>query len=169
MVTLYIAQSIDGFIAGPNQELDWLPQGGPDCGYNEFIENIDLIVMGKNSYEVIEGFGEWPYAKQENWVFSKSLKEARNAKVKDKSLLYYFQELCDRKVWLLGGGAMIREFFEAGLIHEFRIFTIPIVLGDGVPLWPAKKFKKSPLVLQGVKDWGEGIVETIYKQPPMDA
>lgn len=145
---VYIARSLDGYIAGKNGEIDWLESipnpDNSDLGFYKFIEGIDAIVMGRNSFEVVCGFGgEWPYNRP-LFVLSNSLKSVPE-KYSDKaevisgtipelqSALYargYYNLYID-------GGMTIQSFLKEDLIDELIISTIPILLGGGIPLFGA--------------------------------
>ncbi len=145
---VFIAKSIDGFIAGKNGELDWLNAipnpDNDDMGFYGLMDEIDAIVMGKTTFETVVGFGgDWPYSKHV-FVLSRSLKEIP-ANLKDKAtLLYGAEDEILEKIHSKGyfalyidGGSVVQNFLKADLIDELRISTIPIVLGDGVPLFAA--------------------------------
>ena len=143
---VFKAQSLDGFIAGKNGELDWLhaipnPDNN-DMGFNALMEEIDAIVMGRTTYETVLGFGaEWPYNKHV-FVLSNTLKSVPK-KLEDKITLMNGtpHEVLDKihdKGYLklyIDGGTTIQHFLKEDLIDELRITTIPILLGGGFPLF----------------------------------
>ncbi len=143
---VFIAKSIDGFIAGKNGELDWLhsipnPEGN-DMGYLSLMEEIDAIIMGRTTYEMVLGFdGSWPYIKHV-FVLSNALKEipeALNGKVTilkgaEAEILKAVHELGYYKLYI-DGGRVVQDFLKADLIDELRITTMPILLGGGFPLF----------------------------------
>lgn len=143
---VFIAQSLDGFIAGKNGELDWLhsipnPENN-DMGYNDLMEEIDAIIMGRTSFEVVCGFGgEWPY-KKHLFVLSNSLKEIPmnlNDKVSltkgsPKEILREVHDKGYHNLYI-DGGRTVQEFLKEDLIDELRITTIPILLGGGFSLF----------------------------------
>ena len=143
---VFIAQSLDGYISGKNGELDWLhetpnPEQN-DMGYNQLMNEIDAIVMGRTTYEVVLGFeGDWPYSKHV-FVLSTSIKEVP-AELQDRvSLLKGRPDEILRSIHAKGfeklyidGGRTIQDFLKADLIHELRITTIPILLGGGFSLF----------------------------------
>jgi len=142
---VYIATSLDGFIAREDGNVDWLI-GTPnpdnsDFGFSEFMENIDAIVMGKNSFEMVLSFGEWPYRKPV-FVLSNSLHKIPDnligkAEILNGNPLSIIKELNSRQFFNLyvDGGKVIQDFLELGLIDEMIITKIPIVLGSGIPLF----------------------------------
>lgn len=143
---VFIGRSLDGYIAGKNGELDWLNSiPNPDnigMGYYSLMEEIDAIVMGRTTFEVVLGFGgDWPYSKHV-FVLSNSLKEVPE-KLNDKvSLLKGSpQEILDQvhqkgyfKLYI-DGGRTVQNFLKEDLIDELRLTTIPILLGGGFPLF----------------------------------
>lgn len=143
---VYIAASIDGYIADLNNGLDWLQMvPNPDkldLGYGELIDRIDALVMGRNTYKTVAGFGgEWPYTKPV-FVYSSSLKnipEELTGKVEiiQGSPYEITDDLTERGYTNLyiDGGQTIQGFLDADLIEELIITRIPVLLGGGIPLF----------------------------------
>jgi dihydrofolate reductase len=143
---VFIAKSLDGFIAGKNNELDWLemvpnPEHN-DLGFDGLMNEVDAIVMGKTTFETVLGFGgEWPYEKH-IFVLSTSLKNVPE-KLKQKVTLLKgtVQEILNTihtkgfYSLYIDGGKTVQNFLKEDLIDELRITTIPVVLGDGIPLF----------------------------------
>ena len=136
--------SLDGFIAGPNGELDWLDKipapPGNDMGYSALVESVDALVMGTGTFEVVANFdGPWPYTLPVI-VMSNSLtavpSKAKDAELTTKSPSELVAELTERKMSRLyiDGGAVVASFAKAGLLDELIVTQLPVVLGDGVPL-----------------------------------
>ena len=143
---VFIARSLDGFIAGKNGELDWLhsipnPENN-DMGYNDLMEEIDAIVMGRTTFETVCGFGgEWPYSKHV-FVLSNSLKEVPVKLDKKVSLANGSPQEILNKIYAKGylklyidGGRTVQNFLKEDLIDELIITTIPILLGGGFSLF----------------------------------
>ena len=142
---VYIATSLDGYIATPEGGLDWLyavpnPENS-DYGYAEFIEGVDAIVMGRKTFEKVATFDPWPYAKPA-FVLSNTLKQLPKA-VEDKAeiisgdLNEIIQQLGNQGCsnLYIDGGSVIRSFLAEDLIDEITITTVPVVLGSGIPLF----------------------------------
>ncbi len=143
---VFIAKSIDGFIAGKNGELDWLhiipnPKN-IDMGFSDLMEEIDAIVMGRSTYETVVGFGvKWPYSKHV-FVLSNSLKEIPYS-LKDKVSLMNgspqeIVENLNKKGYLklyIDGGSIIQQFLKEDMIDELKITSVPILLGGGFSLY----------------------------------
>lgn len=144
--SVFIATSMDGFIAREDGRIDWLPSGEPtdaeDYGYKDFISTVDAIVMGRRTYETALGFGEWPYGAMPVIVLSgKALAiPARLAGTVEHMSLPpagVVQALADRgaKHAYIDGGATIQGFLRARLIQSLTITRIPVILGRGIPLF----------------------------------
>ncbi|MBE9060760.1 dihydrofolate reductase family protein [cf. Phormidesmis sp. LEGE 11477] len=142
---VYIATSLDGYIATPGGGLDWLyavpNPNNDDYGYADFIEGIDAIVMGRNTFEKVMTFDTWPYNKPV-FVLSNSLAQLPEA-VKNKAekvsgdLRKLVQQLGTRGYsnLYIDGGSVIRSFLAEDLIDEMTITTVPVLLGSGIPLF----------------------------------
>ncbi|WPR73456.1 dihydrofolate reductase family protein [Algoriphagus sp. NG3] len=144
--SVFIATSLDGFIAGENDELDWLSTFPKidhiDTGFNEFTSRIDALVMGRNTFEVVAGFeGEWFY-KKPVFVWSNSQTEIPE-KLQDKAFLVkgsipeVLAEIHGKgfKNLYIDGGKTIQSFLREDLIDEMIITTIPVLLGSGIPMF----------------------------------
>lgn len=143
---VFIAKSLDGFIAGPNGELDWL-QSIPnpdhiDMGFVDFMNSIDALIMGRNTFEMVASFdGPWPYDKHV-FVLSNQLAEIPS-KLQDKAsivkgeLTSILETLRDKGYndLYIDGGRTFQNFLAEDLIDELIITTIPVVLGGGIPLF----------------------------------
>lgn len=144
-VKLYIAISLDGKIAKPDGDVKWLDEiPNPemsDYGYVDFINNIDITLMGRNTYDFVVNSGvPFPYTETENYVFSRdaSLKDNENVKVIHGDPAKFVAELKEKDgkdIWLIGGGKINTILWNKGLIDELMVFVMPIVLGDGIPLF----------------------------------
>lgn len=143
---VFIATSIDGFIADKNGGIDWLEStpnpDNLDIGYLPFIEEIDAIVMGRNTFDIVCSFDiDWPYAIPV-FVLSNSLKElpneyAEKAFIVNGNLDKVLDHIHQKGLYNLyiDGGTTIRNFLNDDLIDDLILTTIPIILGEGVPLF----------------------------------
>lgn len=140
---VFIASSLDGYISDKDGKVDWLPNpSNNDFSYSKFIENIDAIVMGRNTYETVLGFGiDWPYEKHV-YVLSNKLEKLDDSLKNKVSLLNGDVNQIIKKIHKDGnknlyidGGKTIQRFLEKNLIDEITITTIPILLGDGSRLF----------------------------------
>ncbi|PJE30817.1 Dihydrofolate reductase [Pseudooceanicola antarcticus] len=167
---VFIATSLDGFIARPDGALDWLPQGGAeDYGYADFIARMDGIVMGRASYETVRGFGDWPY-ELPVIVLSHTLPpgpvEGTTAEVLSAPPEQVMAELASRG-WeraYVDGGAVIRDFLAAGLIEEIVLTRVPVLLGAGLPLFGALDGDLT-LTHEATRSWPSGLVQSRYHVP----
>ena len=146
--SVYIATSLDGYIARENGELDWLDAAnasvpeGEDCGFHQFLKSIDVLVMGRKTYEKVLSFGVWVYGNTPVVVLSRNKIEfpgdlSQNVSCSSESP----RELCERfadkgaKRLYIDGGITIQRFLADGLITDMTITVIPVVLGKGIPLF----------------------------------
>jgi dihydrofolate reductase len=141
--SVFIATSIDGFIARSNGALDWLPEGGGEPhGYTEFMATVDALVIGRKTFETVLSFPEWPYGPKPVIVLSSTpealeaprgalctIINAPPAEVVDRLAARGMDHL------YIDGGVTIQRFLEAGLIQRLIITRVPVVLGAGIPLF----------------------------------
>jgi dihydrofolate reductase len=168
-VVYYVASSTDGFIATPDGSLDWLAPfeaSGDDYGYADFYGSIDAVLLGSRTYEQALTFGEWPYPGKPAWVFSKRpLDPGRDdVTVTDRSPAEVAEEVSARglrRAWLVGGGALAGSFQVAGLITEYVVSYIPVVLGRGIPIFGAAGCRQ-PLRLVESTRYPDGVLQTRY-------
>ena len=168
---MYIATSADGFIARKNGDIDWLPpgsEGGEDYGYAEFISTVDYIVMGRNSFEKVLTFGEWQYDKKVIVLTSRDLTLPPELADKVEPLHLSPRELIQEmdirgaKRIYLDGGVTIQRFLREDLVDEMTITTIPVLIGEGLPLFGELE-KDINLELMTSKSFKNGFVQTRYK------
>ena len=168
-VTYYVACSLDGFIATADGGVDWLSEvsvEGEDYGYAEFFNSIDAMVMGSNTYEQVLRFGEWPYGDKLCWVLSeRRMTPARlEITVSNRSPSEVLAEIEAeglKRAWLVGGAELAGSFLAQHLIDEFVITVLPIVLGEGIPLF-GDQGGRQLLQLVGSHRAGNGIVTLHY-------
>ncbi|MGD0816950.1 MAG: dihydrofolate reductase family protein [Methanomassiliicoccales archaeon] len=137
-VVLFIASSLDGFIAGKDGDIGWLFTD-QDYGYSDFLAGIDSVIMGRRTYDQLLGMGDFPYRGKECYVFSRSVMGGDdNVEFVNKPVNEFVEELKASEgndIWLVGGSELIWHFLKAGLIDEFVISVHPFILGDGIPLF----------------------------------
>lgn len=177
-VSVFIAASLDGFIARPDGSLDWLETAnasvppGEDCGYQAFMDTVDGLVIGRHTYETVLGFGCWPYAGKR--VIALSSQPLTAPAVADSliegssenppELLTRLQAEGLRHIYV-DGGVTIRSFLCAGLVDRLTITTIPILLGQGRPLFGERKGDLS-LRLESSRAYPFGFVQSTYRVGP---
>lgn len=151
--SVYIATSLDGFIAREDGGLDWLPQpedgditandGDDDYGFGAFMDSVDALVMGRNTYEMVRSFdGEWPYGEKSVIVLSSRAVDipdglASTVEASSSAPAELIAELEARGMQHLyiDGGRTIQGFLNAGLISALIITRIPVLIGRGIPLF----------------------------------
>ena len=145
MVSVFVGASVDGFIARKNDDLDFLPEGGGEPhGYDEFIASVDALVIGRKTFEKVLTFGTWPYGDKRVVVLSSrplDLSAAAGGVVEQMagSPVEIVKRLADSGACHLyvDGGITIQDFLRAGLIQRLIITRVPVLIGDGVPLFGA--------------------------------
>lgn len=172
MLRVYIACSLDGFIAGAGDDLSWLPQGGGGAGdretgalgFAEFMSAVGALLMGRRTYDVVAGFGgEWPYGEVPVLVATHRPLEAVAPTVRGVSgdiaqvVEAARREAGDRDVYL-DGGALIRQALDAGLVDDLVVTMVPVILGEGHALF-AGTAKRHQLELLGHYSFGSGMVQ----------
>lgn len=142
-VILYIATSMDGFIADKDGGIDWLPtaEDADDiCGYKALMKRVSIIIMGSKSYKQILGFGDWAWKDKHTYVFSSKphKTEYSNIEFIRSDPKTFMDDLNVKKpnqdIWLLGGAELIKSFAVEKLIDECIITLIPKYLNDGIKL-----------------------------------
>ena len=142
---VYIATSIDGYIATNDGGIEWLHEQpnptGSDYGYSEFTNNIDALVMGKNTFEKVRTFGEWPY-KKKVFVLSSKLTDVPSELLgKIEFISGETNEVLEAinsqgfDNLYIDGGKVVQEFLSNDLIDELIVTRLPILLGKGIPLF----------------------------------
>ena len=140
--SVFIGASVDGFIARANGDLDWLPTEPEPHGYDEFIAGVDTIVIGRKTFETVLGFDGWPYGDKRVVVLSSSPVDF--SKVVGGVAEQMGGEPADVVAQLaatgtqhayIDGGITIQRFLRAGLIQRLIITRVPVLIGDGIPLF----------------------------------
>jgi dihydrofolate reductase len=175
----YTASSLDGFIATEDHSLEWLFQLGDiaDTGYPDFIKDVGALAMGSSTYEWVlrhldkpDSEAVWPYS-QPSWIFSsRSLPniagtgltfvrgDVRPVHAQMK------QAAGGKNIWLVGGGDLVGQFHDAGLLDEIIVQVGSVTLGTGKPLLP-RRIAFPPLSLTSARAMGPGFVELRYDVP----
>ena len=173
-ISVFIATSVDGYIARPNGDVAWLQEGeqlpeGEDAGYSELFNAVDALVMGRGSFEKVLSFDSWPYADKPVIVLSRTLTEIPShlpdvVRIDPAEPRAFVEQCIERgyKHIYLDGGQIIQSFLREGLVDEMTITTIPILLGEGIPLF-GKLDKDIKLKLARSRSWSNGMVQTTYQ------
>ena len=170
---VFIATSLDGYIATADGGLDWLNAvpnpDNSDYGFDEFMGRMDAVVMGRNTFDVVLGFGEWPYPKPVV-VLSRTLTSlpeglSGKAEILKGSPAKIVEELQQRgyERLYIDGGQTIQTFLKAELISEITITRVPILLGDGIKLF-GKLDQPLPFILCGSETYKNGLIKSHYRR-----
>lgn len=167
---VYIASSLDGFIAGPNDDLSFLSiveKEGQDYGYSKFIETIDTVILGRKTYDwVIKNAGELSYPKQQVYVITRTKKDSHDKiKFYNEDLAKLVNQLKSEDgndIFCDGGAEIINYLLNNNLVDEFVISIIPTLLGQGIRLFQDKKIKYK-LTLISTEQFDTGLVQLKYK------
>ncbi len=166
-IIAYIAHSLDGFIADRDGGLGWLkPYESYDFGFDAFFAKVDAVVMGRTTYVHVRSLGPWPYQGRSAIVMTKQSRgDCEGLAVFDDrtppEILADLIHAGRRKIWLVGGGSVIRAFLDARLVNRLILFQIPVVLGAGAPLWPHGRLM-TDVSLRRAQVHGNGVIESEY-------
>ncbi len=169
---VFIATSLDGFIAKPDGNINWLIERDDpteDHGYNSFISKIDVVVMGSGTYEKVAAMDEWYYTKPVIVLSKKlsqsSIQERLKEKVKILNLppfevMKYLANQGCKRVYV-DGGQVIQSFIKEDLIEDMIITKVPVLIGQGRPLFGKLK-KDIPLKHLKTISYPSGLVQSHY-------
>jgi dihydrofolate reductase len=166
---IFIAQSLDGYIARPDGAIDWLRPSAPvDYGYESFLAEIGTVVMGRKSYELARSFGEWPYPSARGLVITSQALDDMPPNVTRVGadvtrLVTALRASGGKDVWIMGGAMTIGAFLEAQAIDRIDLFTIPILLGYGVPLFSGGR-PETQLKFVSTQTYDKGLVRLSYQR-----
>ena len=170
-VILYIATSLDGYIAKPNDDLDFLSivqQEGEDYGYADFIKSIDTVILGRKTYDwVMTQVSEFPHADKNTYVITRTPKPSIG---KTNFYTGKLNELINRlkadsgeNIFIDGGAEIVNELLKENLIDEFIISVIPILVGNGTKLFKDGR-PEQKLELLSTKQFKKGLTQLHYKR-----
>ena len=169
-ISVFIGTSVDGFIARRSGSFDFLPEGGGEPhGYNEFIASVDTLVIGRNTYEVVLALPEWPYGDKRVVVLSSKpvdLSKVRSGKVEqmagEPAEIAAKLTASGVKHVYVDGGVTIQRFLRAGLVQRLIITRVPVLIGEGIPLFGAlgRDVKLRHFATQAYQS---GLVKTEYE------
>ncbi|NNF00271.1 MAG: dihydrofolate reductase [Pyrinomonadaceae bacterium] len=164
-IKLYIANSLDNYIARENGDVDWLFIDG-EYGMAEFYASVDTVLMGRKTIEKGNELGQTHYKGMKNYVFSKTIKESEIDELEyiSEDLEKFASKLKRKKgkdIWLVGGGDLIRQFLDKNLVDEIFLFVHPILLGKGLPLFLPFE-NQIDLKLIDTEKFENGVVKLAY-------
>lgn len=168
-IVLFIAQSLDGYIATKNDSLDWLDkvEGEGDNGFSEFYESIDTVLIGKKTYDWVmkEMKGEFPYPDKESYVFSRKPQEdTSDVTFINGDIVNFANNLKKQEgknIWIVGGGDILYPFLNEKLVDELIVIVSPTLLGKGIPLFKEGDYQLD-LSLLGTRTFNQ-FVELHYE------
>lgn len=168
-LVLFIATSLDGYIATKSESLDWLfkVEGEGDNGYSEFYETVDTILMGRRTYDWIMNFEteDFPYRNKECYVFSRSVNEDnKDVKFVNENIVDFTNQLKNKdgkNIWIVGGGELLHSFVKEKLVDELILTVAPTLIGTGISLFKEDNYQLD-LSLKGIRHFNQ-FVELHYE------
>jgi len=167
-VKLFIASSLDCYIAREDGGIDWLYTDA-DYGYTRFYDSIDTLIVGRKSYDQSLTFDEYPYKGKKVYVFTRK-NVRKNNNVQDveyidtniQDFVTSLTQSMGKDIWLLGGGEIVSVLLNAGLVDEVILSIHPIILGAGIPLLRNIQ-KEVNLKLENSLSFNSGLTQLCYK------
>jgi dihydrofolate reductase len=167
--SVFVGTSLDGYIARANGSLDFLPPGGGEPhGYDEFIATVDALVIGRNTFEVVLKFPSWPYGEKPVFVLSAhALAPVPLGAVVERmsgtpaEIVSQLSARGIRHIYV-DGGITIQSFLRAGLIQRLIITRVPVLIGDGIPLFGVTQ-RDIPLKHVSTREYASGLVQSEYE------
>lgn len=172
-VILFIATSIDGFIARENGDVAWLEdfqRPEEDYGTASFLSTIGSVVMGSKTYEKHIEFEHW-YEGVDGYVFTtRQLPEVAGGAIQfvkgNPALLVQTLKQSGKNIWLEGGAGLLASFMNLQLVDEMVITVVPRLLGPGIPLWNGAIGEVSAWKLLSCRHWDDGVIQSHYERKP---
>ena len=167
-IVLSLGLSLDGYIARPDDSVDFLfmPK---DYSNAEFFKSVDVALMGRKTYEAGKKMGgKFSGWKMKFYVFSKTMAPGDRDGVtfvneKPAKLVEELRKKPGKDIWHMGGGELAREFLRADLVDEIRLGIVPVLLGEGIPLFPSG-FPQREFSLKECKSYSKGLVSLVYER-----
>jgi dihydrofolate reductase len=163
----FLGMSLDGFIAGPHDELDWLERGGgppEDHGFAAFFSSVDALLVGRRTWDVVSRFETWPYAEKRVFVLTRRPAAGRHG---ERFLSGAPAEVVSRlaeagvvRVYV-DGGRVVSQFMAAGLLDELTVSVLPVIIGTGIRLFEDAGPERW-LSLESSRVFASGMVQLRY-------
>jgi dihydrofolate reductase len=170
-VKLYIASSLDSYIASENGSIEWLFSDA-DYGYTKFYDSIDTILVGRKTYDQSLTFEEYPYKGKKVYVFTRNAEVEKKKKTLDVEYIddnipnfvrgLVQQPVGNRDIWLLGGGEIVSILLNADLVDEIILSVHPIILGKGIPLFSNINKRVNLRLIESIP-FESGLVQLCYR------
>lgn len=161
-----VATSLDGYVAGPKGEIDWIVMD-PDVDFGAIYSEFDTVLIGRHTFDAMVQAGNTSMPGMKMYVFSRTLSQSKYPQVmivaeKQNDLLASLRAKSGKDVWLFGGGSLFRSLLEAGFVDAVEVSVVPVLLGAGVPLLPTPSERRK-LQLSGHRVYPKtGIVSLQY-------
>lgn len=167
-VIVYIATSLDGYIARKDGEIDWLLGDGSesqvDNGYKQFFDEVDTVIMGNTTYKQILSWGDYPYKGTKGYVYTtkvgKNTEDVTFTSESPTDLIKRLKSQSGKAIWMVGGAGVLDAFMKEDLIDEYIIAVAPVLIGEGISLFKEKN-PEIKLTLKAVKAF-DGFVQSHY-------
>jgi dihydrofolate reductase len=162
-----VAMSLDGYIAGPNGEADWIVRD-PEVNFGELWAQFDTLLMGRRTYEAaVARLGEAAFEGMKTVVVSRTMRHSDHPDITiipevTRDGMQKLRDQSGKDIWLCGGGELFRVLLEMRQVETVEVSIMPVLLGTGVALLPAPA-KQAKLKLSGHKIYRSGIVSLIYE------
>jgi dihydrofolate reductase len=163
-VRYQVAMSLDGYIAGPNGEADWIVHD-PDIDFGALFKQFDAFLLGRKTYEAMQGQAGPAMSGANVYVFSNTLREAKNVSLSSdpSAVVAALKAESGKDIWLFGGGDLFRSMLRQGLVDRVEVAVVPVLLGAGRPLLP-ETYVRTKLTLDAHRHYPKsGIVMLEYK------
>lgn len=160
-----VAASLDGYIAGPNGEADWIPHD-PDFDFSALYKQFDTLFIGRRTFEAMRQSGMGVVPGKKTFVFSRTLSQSDHPDItvvasNPGEILNQLRATTGKDIWLFGGGSLFASLAEVGLVDTVEVAVVPVLLGQGVPLAPLRNYRVN-LKLTAHKVYNSGIVLLEY-------
>jgi dihydrofolate reductase len=170
-IILYVAISLDGYIAKKNGDVDWLKQfenTDEDYGYPEFYDSCDTTIMGNKTYTQVLSFGDFPYKEKKNYVITtkKKTKDSKFVEYVNPPIINYVRKIkkqTGKNIWLIGGAQVIELLHNNDLIDEYIISIVPVSLGNGISLFTENTIQSNYLLISH-SIYQSGVVRLAYRK-----
>ena len=168
---VFIATSLDGFIAREDGALDWLPvpggaPGDEDYGYRAFFDSVDALVMGRNTFDVALGFGTWPYGEKPVYVLTHRPLVLPDALAGEPESVARALAARGVRRFYADGGVTVQQFLAAGLVDRLIVTRVPVLIGRGIPLFGPLADGDVRLRHVTTRSWQDGLVQSEYAVEP---